>query len=266
MAVLSSFPGVRKLMLRSRRRCRLPPAQRPSGLAPAAEVRDDREGARDYFEKLAPEYDRAFRLQGRGPLNAVVNRLFRGPTFVRRMRLLEDVFAHLRLEGESVLDLGCGSGQVALLAAAMGAQVRGVDIAPGMLALARDAAARSGLADRVRFEEGDVSRDSLPKADVVLLVGVIEYYRDYEPLIRRAAGAARRALVVAHANRVLYRMALRHAMARLGRLNLYYHPMPAVAAAAHGAGLILAEERREHAFTILVFERAAQPGGGIAAG
>jgi len=218
-------------------------------------VRDDRQGARDYFEKLAPEYDRAFRLQGRGPLNAVVNRLFRGPTFVRCMRLLEDVFAKLRLEGKTVLDLGCGSGQVSLLAAAMGARVHGIDIAPGMLALAREAATRAGLADRVRFEEGDVSRDVLPEADVVLLVGVIEYYRDFGDLVRRAAAAARQTLVIAHANRVLYRMALRHALARFGRLNLYYHPMHAVAAAAHAAGLRLAEERREHAFTVLVLER-----------
>jgi 2-polyprenyl-3-methyl-5-hydroxy-6-metoxy-1,4-benzoquinol methylase len=218
-------------------------------------VGDDRDSARHYFEKLAPEYDRAFRLQGRGPLNAVVNRLFRGPTFVRRMRLLEDVFARLRLEGRSVLDLGCGSGQVSLLAAAMGARVHGIDIAPGMLALAREAAERSGLSDRARFEPGDVSRDPLPEADVVLLIGVIEYYRDFGDLVRRAGSAARQALVIAHANRVLYRMALRHALARLGRLNLYYHPMHAVAAAAHGAGLVLAEERREHAFTILVLER-----------
>jgi 2-polyprenyl-3-methyl-5-hydroxy-6-metoxy-1,4-benzoquinol methylase len=218
-------------------------------------VRDDRDSARDYFEGLAPEYDRAFRLQGRGPLNAVVNRLFRGPTFVRRMRLLEDVFARLRLEGKSVLDLGCGSGQVSLLAAAMGGRVQGIDIAPGMLALAREAAARAGLADRARFEPGDVSRGPLPEADVVLLIGVIEYYRDFGDLVRRAASAARQSLVIAHANRVLYRMALRHAMARLGRLNLYYHPMHAVAAAAHGAGLRLTEERREHAFTILVLER-----------
>ena len=218
---------------------------------------DDRDSARDYFEKLAPEYDRAFRLQGRGPLNAVVNRLFRGPTFVRRMRLLEEIFGRLRLKGRSVLDLGCGSGQVSLLAAAMGAQVRGIDIAPGMLALAREAAARAGLADRVAFAEGDVSRDPLPEADVVLLVGVIEYYSEVDALVRRAADATRKALVIAHANRVLYRMALRHALARLGRLNLYYHPMPAVAAAAQGAGLRLTEERREHAFTILVLERGS---------
>jgi len=229
-------------------------------------VRDDRESARDYFEKLAPEYDRAFRLQGRGPLNAVVNRLFRGRTFARRMRLLEDVFERLHLEGKSVLDLGCGSGQVSLLAAAMGARVRGIDIAPGMLALAREAAERSGLSDRARFEEGDVSRDPLPEADLVLLVGVIEYYRDFGGLIRRAAAATREALVIAHANRVLYRMALRHAMARLGGLNLYYHPMHAVAAAARDAGLGLGEERREHAFTILVFERGAHADGGIVAG
>jgi hypothetical protein len=44
-------------------------------------------------------------------------------------------------------------------------------------------------------------------------------------------------------------------MARLSRLNLYYHPMPAVAAAGHSAGLRLAEEIREHAFTILVLAR-----------
>jgi 2-polyprenyl-3-methyl-5-hydroxy-6-metoxy-1,4-benzoquinol methylase len=227
-------------------------------------VGEDRERARDYFEKLAPEYDRAFRLQGRGPLNAVVNRLFRGRTFVRRMRLLEDVFARLRLDGKSVLDLGCGSGQVSLLAAAMGARVHGIDIAPAMLALAREAAARSGLSDRTRFTEGDVSRDPLPEADVVLLIGVVEYYRDFGDLVRRSAAAARHALVIAHANRVLYRMALRHALARLGRLNLYYHPMHAVAAAAHGSGLTLAEEKREHAFTILVFEQGASGAGGAA--
>ncbi len=215
----------------------------------------DRDRARDYFENLAPEYDRAFRLQGRGPLNAVVNRLFRGRTFARRMRLLEDLFARLRLDGKSVLDLGCGSGQVSLLAAAMGATVHGIDIAPAMLALAREAAARAGLADRARFTEGDLSRDDLPEADVVLLVGVVEYYRDFGALVARAGRAARETLVIAHANRVLYRMALRHAMARLSRLNLYYHPMHAVAAAGHASGLRLAEEIREHAFSILVLAR-----------
>jgi 2-polyprenyl-3-methyl-5-hydroxy-6-metoxy-1,4-benzoquinol methylase len=218
-------------------------------------VSGDAERARGYFERLAPDYDRAFRGQGKGPLNAVVNRFFRGPTFARRMRVLEDVFAELGLDGKSVLDLGCGSGQVALLAAASGARVHAIDVAPAMLAIAREAADRAGLAERVRFEEADVATAPLPAADVTLLVGVIEYYRDFEALIRRAAQATRQTLVVAHTTRVAYRMVLRKLLARAQRLNLYYHPLPAVAAAAARQGFRLRAEHRRHAFSVLVFDR-----------
>ena len=216
---------------------------------------DDRERARSYFDRLAPEYDRAFREEGRGPLNALVNRLFRGRTFARRMRLLEALFGELGLAGKTVLDLGCGSGQVSLLAASMGAKVHAIDIAPRMLAIAREAASRAGLAERVRFEEGDVSECPLLEADLVLLVGVIEYYRDFASLVRRAAGSTRGALVVAHTRRVLYRMALRRLLFWLEGGSVYFHPMRDVVAAGEAAGLRLARELRERAFTVLVFVR-----------
>jgi len=53
----------------------------------------------------------------------------------------------------SALDLGCGPGDPTLrLARALpGWQIEGVDGSPAMLALARDAALRAGLAERVRF-------------------------------------------------------------------------------------------------------------------
>lgn len=216
---------------------------------------EDSERARGYFDRLAPEYDRAFRLEGRSLLNVFVNRLFRGRTFVRRMRMLEELFASLALPGRSVLDLGCGSGQVSLLAASMGASVVGIDIAPRMLEIARESAAHAGLSERVRFEEGDAGSVPLPAADVVLLVGVVEYYADFEPLLRRAAEAARDALVIAHANRVGYRMALRRLLFALDGASLYVHPMREVVAAAERAGLPLVEQRPEHAFTLLLHRR-----------
>jgi 2-polyprenyl-3-methyl-5-hydroxy-6-metoxy-1,4-benzoquinol methylase len=217
----------------------------------------DQDRARRYFDRLAPEYDRAFRAGGRDPLNApgLVNRLFRGRTFRRRMRILEALLGELRLPGKSVLDLGCGSGQVSLLAASLGAEVTGLDIAPRMLAIARRAAEVAGLAGRIRFEEADVTRASLPEADVVLLVGVVEYYESFEELVRRAAAAARETLVVAHTNRVLYRMFLRRLLFSLQGGRVYFHPMSKVEAAAEGAGLRLASEIRTHAFTVLVLER-----------
>jgi SAM-dependent methyltransferase len=76
--------------------------------------------------------------------------------------------------GERVVDVGCGTGNAALLAAAQGARVTGVDPAPRLLEVAREQAAAQGL--DVTFVPGDAG--SLPledgAADVVLSVfGVI---------------------------------------------------------------------------------------------
>jgi ubiquinone/menaquinone biosynthesis C-methylase UbiE len=63
--------------------------------------------------------------------------------------------------GERFLDLACGTGAVALLAAKARADVVGLDISPGQLAKARDAAAEAGL--DIRFDEGDAQE--LPYGD-----------------------------------------------------------------------------------------------------
>jgi 2-polyprenyl-3-methyl-5-hydroxy-6-metoxy-1,4-benzoquinol methylase len=218
-------------------------------------VSGDRERAKSYFDELAPEYDRAFRKAGGGPLQNLVNRWFRGRTFERRMRLLEELFAGLELQGKSVLDLGCGSGQVSVLAARMGARVHAVDIAPGMLEIARAGARAAGVSERVTFEEGDAASHAAAPADVVLLVGVVEYYADYERLIRHAASLTRRTLIVAHTSRVAYRMLLRRLLFARKGAALYFHPMDGVVRAGERAGLARARRLDEHAFSILVFER-----------
>lgn len=60
-----------------------------------------------------------------------------------------------------VLDVGCGTGVVALTAARTGAAVTGADLTPALLAVAEENAALAGLA--VRFQEADV--EALPFAD-----------------------------------------------------------------------------------------------------
>lgn len=58
--------------------------------------------------------------------------------------------------GTSVLDVGCGTGSVAIAAARAGADVAGVDITPTLLEQARENAASAGYPD-VRWEEADAT-------------------------------------------------------------------------------------------------------------
>lgn len=68
-------------------------------------------------------------------------------------RLVED---NVR-PGATVLDVGCGTGAAALLAARAGAQVVGFDLSGGMLAVARGKVETAGLAGRVELIEMGVS-------------------------------------------------------------------------------------------------------------
>ena len=63
--------------------------------------------------------------------------------------------------GMKVLDVACGTGNLALPAARAGADVTGVDIAPNLVEQARENGRREGL--NVQIDEGDV--ESLPYAD-----------------------------------------------------------------------------------------------------
>jgi len=66
----------------------------------------------------------------------------------------DEFIARLELQpGERVLDVACGSGNLAIPAARAGAVVSGVDIAPNLVEQARARAASEGLT--IQFDEGD---------------------------------------------------------------------------------------------------------------
>ena len=70
-----------------------------------------------------------------------------------RRRLVEDAVE----PGNRVLEIGCGTGALTVLAARKGAQVVAFDVSAPMLAMAHRKVADLGLSDRVRLEEWGVS-------------------------------------------------------------------------------------------------------------
>jgi len=90
----------------------------------------------------------------------------------------EAFIERLNLEpGTRVLDVACGTGNLALPAARRGAVVTGIDIAPNLISQARENAEREGL--QVQFEEGDA--EALPYDDASFDVVVTMFGAMFAP-------------------------------------------------------------------------------------
>jgi SAM-dependent methyltransferase len=86
-------------------------------------------------------------------------------------------FARIR-SGQKVLDVGCGTGVVAITARLRGATVTGLDLTPELLARAKLNAAVSE-ADDVTWKEGDV--ENLPFADATFDVVTSQFGHMFAP-------------------------------------------------------------------------------------
>jgi ribosomal protein L11 methyltransferase len=83
-------------------------------------------------------------------------------------RLTLKALQEVRLHKRTVLDIGCGSGVLAIAAVKLGARSAiGIDIDPDALDNARENAELNQMGDRVRYAEGDF-RDMSLNADVVM--------------------------------------------------------------------------------------------------
>jgi magnesium-protoporphyrin O-methyltransferase len=90
-----------------------------------------------------------------------------------------------------LLDAGCGTGALALLALARGAEVVAIDLSPKLVALAQERMADSPHASRITFLSGDMLDPALGQFDYVVLMDSIIHYESEDVLAALANLAAR---------------------------------------------------------------------------
>lgn len=82
-----------------------------------------------------------------------------------------------------VIDLGSGDGRTVISAAKLGAAAVGVEFNPEMVALSRKNAREAGLADKVKFIEGDLFETDLSAATVITMFLLPELNLRLRPLL-----------------------------------------------------------------------------------
>ena len=111
---------------------------------------------------------------------------------------LWDLLVSTLPRGSRILDIGCGLGDTALLLAAYGYSVIGIDREEALLARAREAAERLGV-ETVVFEKGDLMnlRPHHARYDAVLSLGLMEHFDPPEAarLLADQARCANRVIV-----------------------------------------------------------------------
>lgn len=147
-------------------------------------MRDAESTIRDhksYFDREAADFDAIEKDPGhvQDPIRRLIYRKVlklheKNPRLIATLELAQQ--RHASWQGRRVLELGCGHGLYSIEFARLGASVVAVDFSGPMLALARQNAAKAGVADRITFVQADI-REVTERGpfDLVFLTGVTDY-------------------------------------------------------------------------------------------
>lgn len=198
------------------------------------------ERVRDYFDRDAADYDSYF---DRSARTRSLGRLL-------AKRVLSPKAAEKRLEaalelcgdvaGKRVLEVGCGPGRYSIALARRGADVLGIDVAPGMIRLATRLAEAEGQSARCRFEVGDALDHPFPAPfHVSLATGVLDYIEPAGrvPLLARMRELSSEAVVVSFPKRWHVHAALRQVWLWARRVPVYFYTPADIARLFAAAGL-----------------------------
>jgi len=195
-----------------------------------------------HFDSTVCEFDAIYTGLGKGRLSRLLDRLFRRDMYDRLDLTLDRVRP---AAGVRVLDIGCGTGRMAIPLAEEGAEVMGIDFAPAMIERARELARAGGVEARCRFEVGDFEQLSWDRPfDISLAIGVFDYLDSPLCFLERMVAVTRDRWIGTFPRRYTWRAPLRKW--RLGRRScpVFFFSRPEVRALATEAGTKLLELRK----------------------
>lgn len=130
------------------------------------------------------------------------------------------------LSGVRLLDAGCGTGALAMQAAARGADVLAIDLSPQLIGIATQRAAVSSHAGNISFHAGDMLDKNFGRFDYVVMMDSIIHYNEEDAInaLSHLAGRVNKAMLFTFAPRT----ALLSTMLSVGKIMPRSDRSPAI--------------------------------------
>lgn len=191
------------------------------------------DAVRVYFDKAVSDFDAIY--EGKGPFGRWVDRHFRRDMY-ERQRLTFETCGNV--DGQAVLDIGCGSGRYSIeFARRRAARVIGVDFAANMLAAARSYAEAQGVSDRCEFILGDFLQvDFGQRFDVCAAIGVFDYIAQPRPFLEKMRALSNKWLIMSFPSISMIRTPIRKIRYWIKNCPVYLYDREAIVRLTDGLG------------------------------
>lgn len=169
------------------------------------------EFVKKYFKETAKDFDNIYDNRG-GLLKKIINKVLRKGMHERVALTLQECSNR---RNKTLLDIGCGSGRVALLLAEKGVKVTGVDYSSEMIDLAngylKEYKTNTNTCLNVKYACCDFMKDfnSNELFDITLALGVFDYVKDPIPLLRKIKNITKEKMLASYPAKFTPQMPLR---------------------------------------------------------
>src|SRR5215471_3889655 len=205
-------------------------------------VRDEARQIAEYWDRIAPEFDSIY-TGNKNPVARGLDKWLRRDMYERFNWVIERADD---CRGQTICDVGCGSGRFVSALAQKGARVTGLDFAPTMLKLAQQLVEHDGVGDRCDFVLSDVlDWKTDRKFDLVIAIGFWDYVADSLPRLQRIRSITSDRFLSAWPRAGTLRAVIRKARLRAAGCPVYFWTRPQVEDYLKGAGF-LASSWQQH--------------------